>query len=164
MSRTVYRIGTDAPDYEADDLSGKGAEITGGRWNEKGMAVVYAADSRSLACLETLVHLAAGVANFLLNFSIVTAPFSTDGFNAQVAKVNAVARLAIGIPEGLATGLAIWLVFRALYSFLPGVPGEKTFWDLVGRREALRETRGGSGLTGRDAVASDEHRDPPRGS
>ena len=60
MSRIVYRIGVDAPAYEADDLSGKGAEITGGRWNEKGTAAVYAADSRSLACLETLVHLAAG--------------------------------------------------------------------------------------------------------
>ena len=60
MSRIVYRIGTDTPDYEAHDLSGKGAGITGGRWNEKGVAVVYAAESRSLACLETLVHLAAG--------------------------------------------------------------------------------------------------------
>lgn len=60
MSRIAYRIGTDTPDYEADDLSGKGAENTGGRWNEKGVAVVYAAESRSLACLETLVHLAAG--------------------------------------------------------------------------------------------------------
>ncbi len=60
MSRIAYRIGIDTPDYEADDLSGKGAEITGGRWNEKGVAVVYAAENRSLACLETLVHLAAG--------------------------------------------------------------------------------------------------------
>jgi RES domain-containing protein len=60
LSRIAYRIGTDTPDYEADDLSGKGAEITGGRWNEKGAAVVYAAESRSLACLETVVHLAAG--------------------------------------------------------------------------------------------------------
>ena len=60
MSRIAYRIGTDTPAYEAHDLSGKGAEITGGRWNEKGVAVVYAAESRSLACLETIVHLAAG--------------------------------------------------------------------------------------------------------
>lgn len=60
MSRIAYRIGTDTPDYEANDLSGKGAEMTGGRWNEKGVAVVYAAESCSLACLETLVHLAAG--------------------------------------------------------------------------------------------------------
>jgi RES domain-containing protein len=60
LSRIAYRIGTDTSDYEADDLSGKGAAITGGRWNEPGAAVVYAAEGRSLACLETLVHLAAG--------------------------------------------------------------------------------------------------------
>ena len=60
MSRTVWRIGTDTPAYEADDLSGAGAETTGGRWNEKGVAVVYASESRALACLETVVHLNAG--------------------------------------------------------------------------------------------------------
>lgn len=91
----------------------------------------------------TLVHAAAGAVNFLLNLSIVTASFGTDEFNAQVAKVNAIARLAIGLPEGLATGLAIWLVFRALYSLLPGVPGEEGFWELVGRREARRRAQRG---------------------
>ena len=95
-----------------------------------------------------LVHAAAGVANFLLNLSIVTASFGTDGFNAQVAKVNAVTRLAIGLPEGLATGLAIWLVFRAIYSLLPGVPGEEGFWELVGRREA-KVAPGSPGATAR---------------
>lgn len=60
MSRLTYRIGVDTPDYEADDLRGKGPEVTGGRWNEKGLAAVYAAENRSLACLETLVHLGAG--------------------------------------------------------------------------------------------------------
>jgi RES domain-containing protein len=60
LIRTVCRIGTDASDHEADDLTGKGAEITGGRWSEKGAAVVYAAESSALACLDTLVHLAAG--------------------------------------------------------------------------------------------------------
>ena len=60
MSIVVYRIGTDTPDYVADDLAGKGAERTGGRWNEVGLAVTYAAETRSLACLETLVHLVAG--------------------------------------------------------------------------------------------------------
>lgn len=56
----AYRIGIDTPNYEADDLSGKGAELTGGRWNEKGVPALYAAETRALACLETLVHLAAG--------------------------------------------------------------------------------------------------------
>jgi RES domain-containing protein len=60
LSRIAYRIGTDTPEYEAHDLSGKGAAITGGRWNAKGAAVIYAAETRALACLETLVHLAAG--------------------------------------------------------------------------------------------------------
>ena len=56
----VWRIATDTPDYEADDMTGKGAEMTGGRWNPVGTPLVYAADSIALACLETLAHLAAG--------------------------------------------------------------------------------------------------------
>ena len=55
-----WRIGTDTPDYTAEDLGGIGAKMTGGRWNRKGMALVYASSSRALACLETLVHLRAG--------------------------------------------------------------------------------------------------------
>ena len=37
-------------------LSGIGAEITGGRWNEKGHRVVYTSGSIALATLELLVH------------------------------------------------------------------------------------------------------------
>ena len=57
---TVWRIATDTPDYEAHDLSGKGAQTTGGRWNRKGTPMVYTSVSRSLACLETIVHLGGG--------------------------------------------------------------------------------------------------------
>lgn len=60
MSVAVWRIATDAPDYEADDLTGEGAKRTGGRWNTKGLPVIYTAESRALACLETVVHLTAG--------------------------------------------------------------------------------------------------------
>lgn len=60
MSRVFWRIATDTPAYGADDLSGKGAETTGGRWNAKGAPVAYASESRALACLETVVHLNAG--------------------------------------------------------------------------------------------------------
>lgn len=60
MSRTVWRIATDTPAYQADDLSGAGAKATGGRWNEVGLSVVYTSETRALACLETIVHLNAG--------------------------------------------------------------------------------------------------------
>ena len=60
MTKSVWRIAADAPTYGADDLSGAGAKNTGGRWNEKGQAVLYTAASRALACLETFVHLNAG--------------------------------------------------------------------------------------------------------
>jgi len=41
-------------------FSGEGARLFGGRWNSPGVPVVYAADSLSLAQLETLVRLSRG--------------------------------------------------------------------------------------------------------
>jgi len=55
---SIWRIACATPDYVSDDLTGRGAEITGGRWSRKGTPMVYASCSRALACLETLVHLA----------------------------------------------------------------------------------------------------------
>ena len=60
MSRYVWRIATDTPDYGADDLSGKGAELSGGRWNRKGTPMLYTSSSIALACLESVVHLDGG--------------------------------------------------------------------------------------------------------
>ncbi len=57
---STWRIGTDTPDYTAEDMGGAGAKTTGGRWNRKGTALVYTANSRALACLETVVHLGSG--------------------------------------------------------------------------------------------------------
>ena len=49
----VYRI---ARKNHINDLTGTGAKITGGRWNPKGLPVIYTAANSSLAILETLVH------------------------------------------------------------------------------------------------------------
>jgi RES domain-containing protein len=57
MARTVWRIAADTAHYGSDDLSGKGAEKTGGRWNRSGTPVIYASGSIALAYLETIVHL-----------------------------------------------------------------------------------------------------------
>ncbi|QLG45413.1 RES family NAD+ phosphorylase [Costertonia aggregata] len=49
----LYRL---SKEKYKDDLSGKGAERYGGRWNTKGMRMVYTSDSRALAKLEVAVH------------------------------------------------------------------------------------------------------------
>jgi len=49
----LYRISS--PTY-IDDLSGTGAKLHGGRWNEKGTPLLYTSANISLAILEILVH------------------------------------------------------------------------------------------------------------
>ena len=77
VSITVWRIASDTPQYEAHNLSGKGAELSGGRWNRKGTPIVYTSDSRSLACMETVVHLSSGDSLPLNRFLVeVSIPFA----------------------------------------------------------------------------------------
>jgi RES domain-containing protein len=49
----LYRI---SQEIFADDLSGNGARLFGGRWNSEGLFAVYTSSSRSLALLEILAH------------------------------------------------------------------------------------------------------------
>ncbi|GAA4312569.1 RES family NAD+ phosphorylase [Compostibacter hankyongensis] len=50
----VFHLGRAA---HAGDLSGKGAELYGGRWNLPGFPCIYTAGSRALCTLEYAVHL-----------------------------------------------------------------------------------------------------------
>lgn len=60
----------------ASDLSGRGAEKAGGRWNSKGQPVLYSSSSRALAAMELAVHLPFG---FLpKNYKIVSIEFPED--------------------------------------------------------------------------------------
>jgi RES domain-containing protein len=53
----VYRL---SRKKYADQLSGKGASITGGRWNTAGTEIIYVATNRSLAMAEVVVSLSIG--------------------------------------------------------------------------------------------------------
>jgi hypothetical protein len=92
-----------------------------------------------------LLNAATAAINFLLNLWMVTASFGTGEFNYQVARVNALTRLTLGVPEFLVMGLAIgWVIYSLssrLYSRLPDASGQSDFWDLVeaqGKREPAR--------------------------
>ena len=55
LSITAWRIVKQKNEKSA--FSGEGARLYGGRWNSPGTALVYTAQSQSLAALEMLVHL-----------------------------------------------------------------------------------------------------------
>ncbi|MDQ1814639.1 RES family NAD+ phosphorylase [Massilia sp. CCM 9210] len=60
MTVSLWRIAVEAASYSANDLSGTGARMMGGRWNSKGTPVVYCATNIALATLETVHYLRSG--------------------------------------------------------------------------------------------------------
>ena len=66
MTVTAWRI--TKRKHASAAFTGEGARLFGGRWNSPGMAVVYTAQSQSLAALEMLVHLESPelLANYIL--------------------------------------------------------------------------------------------------
>lgn len=55
-------------------FTGEGAAKTGGRWNSRGVPVVYTSATRALAALETLVHLNPPIA---FDYRIIHVEFDT---------------------------------------------------------------------------------------
>jgi RES domain-containing protein len=56
------------------DLSGMGARLFGGRWNTKGVPVIYTATSRALATVEYLVHIPMGIFSDNLSLASLEIP------------------------------------------------------------------------------------------
>jgi RES domain-containing protein len=67
----------------ADDLSGKGAEIAGGRWNSKGTPMIYTAESRALCIAELAMYLPLGFVPKDFSFISFTIPDNIPVFNLQ---------------------------------------------------------------------------------
>lgn len=82
MTVPLWRIAVEAPSYAANDLSGAGARITGGRWNSVGTPLIYAATNIALATIETVLHLRGGELPF--NRFLVRIDVQDDVWAARV--------------------------------------------------------------------------------
>jgi RES domain-containing protein len=71
VSVTAWRV--TKRKHARNAFSGEGAREFGGRWNNPGTAVVYTAQSQSLAALEMLVHLDS--ADLLEKYALLAADF-----------------------------------------------------------------------------------------
>jgi RES domain-containing protein len=162
VSRPVWRIATDTPSYEADDLSGAGAKATGGRWNSPGVPVVYASQTRALAYLETVVHLGAG--GLPLNRTLVQLAIPDSIWAGARAETSA--SLPVGWdaePAGrasIASGSAWIYASSSTLLIVPSVIVPEEFNVLINPRQranqrreaaemALRSKAGKVGLRGR---------------
>jgi RES domain-containing protein len=60
----------------SNDLTGKGAELSGGRWNSKGIAMIYTSESRALCTTEIAVHTPLG--NIPSDYEIISIEIPDD--------------------------------------------------------------------------------------
>ena len=79
----VYRIVKSA---NAHDLSGTGPRLYGGRWNPKGVSVIYTSESRALAALEFYVHLSRTV--ILPGLSVVSIEIPDSVSRKEIAAAD----------------------------------------------------------------------------
>lgn len=89
----AYRISKEPNPAKA--FSGQGAKDWGGRWNSRGVAVVYTAAHRSLSILEILVHVKGGAGTGRV---AISAPFYiySVSFDAALLEESPISSL----PEG----------------------------------------------------------------
>jgi RES domain-containing protein len=83
----VWRI-CRAP-YAAEAFSGEGARRFGGRWNSRGVPMVYTSTSLSLAAIELFIHLEPGQAPSDLVYVSAELPAGEPARNLQVPDLPA---------------------------------------------------------------------------
>ena len=113
--------------HAATAFSGEGAAKTGGRWNSRGVPVVYASSTKSLAALETLVHL-----NPPMPFKYVAFRLQFDGALIEKVPLNRLPadwRVEPPPPSTKAIGDAWLREVRPAVLALPSVivPGELNY-------------------------------------
>lgn len=69
----VYRL---CKSKYSHDLTGSGAEKTGGRWNNKGVPMIYTSESRALCVAEIALHTPLGILPF--DYEIVSIDLPGD--------------------------------------------------------------------------------------
>ena len=82
----VYRLSK--KEY-INDLSGRGAEKSGGRWNNKGLPALYTASSRALAVLEIAVHVPLGIMPLEYYMAAIEIPGDADIQQIKIAELPA---------------------------------------------------------------------------
>ena len=98
----LWRVAASTRDYGADDLSGAGASKSPGRWNAKGIPVVYCAPSRTMAVLETAAHV--DTDGFPLNRFLVAIEVPQDVWDSrEIAHSESLDPQWSAIPAGLAS-------------------------------------------------------------
>ncbi len=82
----VYRL---SKSKYSNDISGKGAELSGGRWNSKGIPVLYTSESRALCTAEIAVHTPLG--NIPLDYEIcsINIPSGITPFDVNLTDLPA---------------------------------------------------------------------------
>ncbi|PIE51932.1 RES superfamily protein [Candidatus Fermentibacteria bacterium] len=112
----VFRL---AKEKYAEDLSGHGARLAGGRWNRSGVPALYTAESIALTVLEYLVHVPLGLKPDKLKIVTISIPDNAPGTEIPEADLPADWNIYPFPPETAAMG-SEWLESeKGLYLKVP---------------------------------------------
>lgn len=108
-----------------EPVSGEGAARYGGRWNHKGLPVIYCAESRALSVLECVVHLPRLPVNYCLTVFNIPESVEIQTVDAGLLPAGWNGEVATSATQGIGTG---WLTsMRSAVLRVPSVVIEEEF-------------------------------------